>query len=129
MNLALLIYPLHWYYYDRIKKLKFKKLSALLEESKEFNLINNYDFEDKNMVTIKISKNADYTICNLDFMVYDRANTKYFDLSSPYIITISGEGNFLRPFYLEDRDVFFNTLFYIVNKAQEKNEKQEDEKI
>jgi hypothetical protein len=120
---------LHWYYYDRIKKLKFKKLSALLEESKEFNLINNYDFEDKNMVTIKISKNADYTICNLDFMVYDRANTKYFDLSSPYIITISGEGNFLRPFYLEDRDVFFNTLFYIVNKAQEKNEKQEDEKI
>jgi hypothetical protein len=73
------------------------------------------------MVTIKISKNADYTICYFDFMVYDRADSKYFNLSSPYIITISGEGNFLRPFYLEDRDVFFNTLFYIVNKANDKN--------
>lgn len=70
------------------------------------------------MVTIKISKNTDYTICYLDFMVYDRADTKYFNLNSPFIISVSGEGNFLRPFYLEDRDVFFNSLFYIINKAK-----------
>ena len=72
----------------------------LLEESKEFNLINNYDFEDKNMITIKISKNTDYTICHLDFMVYDYKDLKYFNLSSPFVISLSGEGTFLRPFYL-----------------------------
>jgi hypothetical protein len=37
-NITLLLYPLHWYYYDKIKKQKYKKLLQLLEESKEFNL-------------------------------------------------------------------------------------------
>ena len=87
-----------------------------MEESKEFNLINNYDYEDKNMVTIKISKNTDYTICYLDFMVYNRPDLRYFNLTAPFVISLSGEGNFLRPFYLEDRDVFFNSLFYIINR-------------
>lgn len=88
----------------------------LLDESKEFNLINNYDFEDQDMVTIKISKNTDYTICNLDFLLYKGVDLKYLQLNEAFMITLSGEGNFLRPFYLEDKDVFFNSLFYIVNR-------------
>ena len=72
------------------------------------------------MITIKISKNTDYTICHLDFMVYDYKDLKYFNLSSPFVISLSGEGTFLRPFYLEDRDVFFNCLFYIVNRIKDK---------
>ena len=65
-----LFYPFYWFYYDYCKKKKYNKLVSLLEESKEFNLVNNYDFEDQNMVTIKISKNTDYTICYLDFLLY-----------------------------------------------------------
>lgn len=30
LNIALLIYPAHWFYYDKIKKLKYKKLLALV---------------------------------------------------------------------------------------------------
>ena len=80
------------------------------------------------MVTIKISKNTDYTICYLDFLVYERADIKYFQLSSPFIISLSGEGSFLRPFYLEDKDIFFNCLFYILNRSIEKIEDIADEK-
>jgi hypothetical protein len=41
-------------------------------------------------VTIKFSKNNDCTNCYLDFFVYDRADTKYFTLSSPFILYLSG---------------------------------------
>ena len=123
-----IFYPLYWFYYDHCKKGKYIKLVSLLEESKEFNLVNNYDFEDQNMVTIKISKNTDYTICYLDFLLYERADLKFFNLASPFIISLSGEGNFLRPFYLEDKDVFFNSLFMIMNRNLEKVDDTTDEK-
>lgn len=116
LSLALLFYPVYWALYDHFKKKKYNRLVHLLDESKEFNLINNYDFEDQDMVTIKISKNTDYTICNLDFLLYKGVDLKYLQLNEAFMITLSGEGNFLRPFYLEDKDVFFNSLFYIVNR-------------
>jgi hypothetical protein len=84
------IYPLYWFYLDKIKKKKYKKLHCLLENAIDFNLINNYDYEDRSIVTIKFSKNKDYTNCYLDFFVYERADLKYFTLSSSYILYLSG---------------------------------------
>lgn len=48
--------------------------------------------------------------------MYERADTKYFTLSSPFLIHLSGEGNFLRPFYLEQEDLFFKMMFFVVNR-------------
>jgi hypothetical protein len=62
----------------------------MLEHAKDYNLINNYDYEDRSIVTIKFSKNKDYTNCYFDFFVYERADTKYFTLSSPFILYLSG---------------------------------------
>lgn len=53
-----------------MKKRKYKKLWMLLENAIDFNLINNFDYEDRSIVTIKFSKNKDYTNCYLDFFVY-----------------------------------------------------------
>jgi hypothetical protein len=114
--LSSLVYPVYWYYLDRVKKRKYKKLHILLENAIDYNLINNYDYEDRSIVTIKFSKNKDYTNCYLDFFVYERADLKYFTLSSPYILYLSGEGNFLRPFYLEEGDIFFRLMFFVVNR-------------
>lgn len=91
-------------------------MNGLLQNSIDYNLINNYDYEDRSIVTIKFSKNKDYTNCYLDFFVYERADLKYFSLASPFILYLSGEGNFLRPFYLEEGDVFLRLMFFVVNR-------------
>jgi len=88
----------------------------MLQSAKDYNLINNYDYEDKSIVTIKFSKNKDYTNCYLDFFLYQKADIKYFKLSTPFLIYLSGEGNFLRPFYLEEDDIFFRALFFAINR-------------
>jgi hypothetical protein len=99
-KLSLAIYPLYWYYLDLVKKRKFKALLLKLEHAKDYNLIKNHVYEDRSIITIKFSKNKDYTNCYLDFFVYERADIRYFNLSSPFLLYLSGEGNFLRPFYL-----------------------------
>lgn len=88
--LSSLVYPVYWFYLDKIKKKKYKKLQHMLESAISYNLINNYDYEDRSIVTIKFSKNKDYTNCYLDFFVYERADLKYFNLSSPFILYLSG---------------------------------------
>lgn len=120
------VYPVYWYYLDKIKKKKYKRLYNLLENAIDFNLINNYDYEDRSIVTIKFSKNKDYTNCYLDFFVYERADLKYFTLASPYILYLSGEGNFLRPFYLEEGDVFFRLMFFVVNREYLRSQEARD---
>ena len=115
-KLSSTVYPIYWFYLDKIKKKKYKKLNGLLQNSIDYNLINNYDYEDRSIVTIKFSKNKDYTNCYLDFFVYERADLKYFSLVSPFILYLSGEGNFLRPFYLEEGDVFLRLMFFVVNR-------------
>ncbi len=100
----------------------------MLQNSIDYNLINNYDYEDRSIVTIKFSKNKDYTNCYLDFFVYERADLKYFSLSSPFILYLSGEGNFLRPFYLEEGDVFLRLMFFVVNRELIRGQDSSDEK-
>ena len=89
-KLFYLVYPLHWFYYDKVKKRKYKKLCNLLQESREYNLVNNYDFEDKDLITLKFSKNKDYTSCYIDFFFYEKADLSYYNLSVPFIIYLSG---------------------------------------
>ncbi len=79
-------------------------------------------------MTIKFSKNKDYTNCYLDFFVYERADLKYFSLASPFILYLSGEGNFLRPFYLEEGDVFLRLMFFVVNRELIRGQESADEK-
>ena len=55
---------------DRIKKRKYKNLLTKFEHAKDYNLLNNYGYEDKSILTIKFSKTKDYTNCYLDFFVY-----------------------------------------------------------
>lgn len=88
--LTILFYPCYWYYMDLVKKKKYRQLQRQLEEAREFNLINNYDCEDKDIITVKLSKNKDYTICYLDFFRYERADLRYFTLSSPFLMYLSG---------------------------------------
>ncbi len=70
VKLLYTIYPLHWFYYDLVKKRKYRKLCNLLHEFREYNLINNFEFEDKDLITLKFSKNKDYTSCYIDFFFY-----------------------------------------------------------
>ena len=44
----------------------------------------------ENKLKIKISKNKDYTIVYLDIFNYLKADLKYFTLTCPYIIYLSG---------------------------------------
>lgn len=69
-KLCCLIYPLYWYYLDKVKHRKFNRLLTKLEHAKDYNLLNNYNYEDRSIITVKFSKNKDYTNCYLDFFVY-----------------------------------------------------------
>jgi hypothetical protein len=53
-----------------------------------------------------VTKSTDYTLLYLDFFNYKYPNTKYFSLDCPYILYLSGEGNYLRPFYICESDTF-----------------------
>jgi hypothetical protein len=64
----------------------------------------------------------------LDFFLYEKADLKYFNLTNPFIIYLSGEGNFIRPFYLEEQDVFLNAMFFIINRNIGKIDDSLDEK-
>jgi hypothetical protein len=127
-KLSMLVYPLYWYYMDRVKKRKYERLLAKFEHAKEYNLLNNYDYEDRSILTIKFSKTKDYTNCYLDFFVYERANTRYFTLVSPFIIYFSGDGSFLRPFYLQEDDIFYRMMFFVVNRNFESDSDGGDER-
>jgi hypothetical protein len=49
-------------------------------------------------------------------------------LSCPYIVYLSGEGNFIRPFYLCQTDPFLNVLYFIVNRNIEKGNEEVSER-
>ena len=98
------------------------------EENREVNFINNYDYQDKQLMMMKLSKNADYTHCYMDFFLYEKTDLKYIKLTTPYIVWLSGEGTFIRPFYLCENDVFLNALFYIINRNIDKMEEVADER-
>lgn len=116
---SFIVYPLYWYLLIFFKKQKYKRVVKFVSTTK-INFINKELHEDRTLIKIKVSKNTDYTICYLDIFRYNKADLKYFMLSCPYIVYLSGEGSFLRPFYLCQTDPFLNVLYFIVNRNIEK---------
>jgi len=112
----MLIYPLYWWWLDKVKKKKYSKLTTRFEHAKDYNLLNNYGYEDRSILTIKFSKTKDYSNCYLEFFVYERADIRYFTLASPFLVYFSGEGSFLRPFYLQEDDIFYRMMFFVVSR-------------
>ena len=53
---------------------------------------------------LKLTKSADYTLLYIDIFNYKNCDMKYIYLTCPFIICMSGEGNFLRPYYLCESD-------------------------
>lgn len=69
------------------------------------------------IVRIKLSKSADYTLLYIDIFNYKVSDLKYFFLSCPYIILLSGEGTFLRPLYLCESNPFLTCLYFAINRV------------
>ncbi len=53
------------------------------------------------MVTFKFLRSKDYTTCSFDLFKYNESNERYITLENPFLIYFAGEGNFLRPFYID----------------------------
>lgn len=71
-----------------VKKSKYSKIMALVEETKDNSFLNNY--QESRQIVMKVSKNTDYTIFYFDFFSYKKSDLKYFLLSSPFIVWLSG---------------------------------------
>ncbi|CAD8211590.1 unnamed protein product [Paramecium pentaurelia] len=113
--LAILYYPLYWGWQTKIKKNKYKLLSALLNK----NEIPKFwkQSSDQTYGRFKMTKSADYTLLYIDIFNYKNCDLKYIYLTCPFIIYLSGEGNYLRPFYLCESDQFLVSLFFAVNQT------------
>lgn len=85
--------------------------------------------EDLGFIKLKISKSADYTLLHFDIFNYKNSDLKYFFLSCPYIVILSGEGNYLRPLYLCEGNPFLSCLYFAINKVAEKDIEDERYKI
>ncbi len=81
-------------------------------------------FEEMDIIQIKISKSADYTLLYLDIFNYKNSDLKYFFLSCPYIVLLSGEGNYVRPYYLCESDPFLSTLHFAINRGKQMEEER-----
>ncbi|CAD8201851.1 unnamed protein product [Paramecium pentaurelia] len=114
--LAILYYPLYWGWQTKIKKDKYKQLSALLNK----NEIPKFwkQSSDQTYGRFKMTKSADYTLLYIDIFNYKNCDLKYIYLTCPFIIYLSGEGNYLRPFYLCESDQFLVSLFFAVNQTK-----------
>ncbi|CAD8125475.1 unnamed protein product [Paramecium sonneborni] len=113
--LAILYYPLYWGWQTKIKKDKYKLLAALLNK----NEIPKFwkQSSDQTYGRFKMTKSADYTLLYIDIFNYKNCDLKYIYLTCPFIIYLSGEGNYLRPFYLCESDQFLVSLFFAVNQT------------
>ncbi|CAD8192851.1 unnamed protein product [Paramecium octaurelia] len=114
--LAILYYPLYWGWQTKIKKDKYKLLSALLNK----NEIPKFwkQSSDQTYGRFKMTKSADYSLLYIDIFNYKNCDLKYIYLTCPFIIYLSGEGNYLRPFYLCESDQFLVSLFFAVNQTK-----------
>ena len=77
-------------------------------------------------IKLKISKSADYTLLYLDIFNYKNSDLKYFFLGCPFIMMLSGDGSYLRPYYLCESDPFLSCLYFAINKSSEHD--QDDER-
>lgn len=122
----MMVYPLYWFYYMSVKKSKYSKIMALIQEAKDNSFLNNY--QETQQIVMKASKNTDYTIFYFDFFSYKKSNLKYFLLTSPFIVWLSGQGTFIKPFYICQQDIFLSALFFTINRNLSNAEQVADER-
>ncbi|CAD8212496.1 unnamed protein product [Paramecium pentaurelia] len=107
---CIMYYPLYWMILTYIKKKKYLKIVEYFNQSNIMKTI------DDQFIKIKISKSADYTLLYFDIFNYKISDLKYFFLACPYYILVSGEGNFLKPFYLCESNPFLSCLYFSINR-------------
>ncbi|CAD8207127.1 unnamed protein product [Paramecium pentaurelia] len=113
---SILYYPLYWMILTYIKKKKYLRIIEYFHQSNIMKLM------DDQFIKIKISKSADYTLLYFDIFNYKISDLKYFFLACPYYILVSGEGNFLKPFYLCESNPFLSCLYFSINRNKEIHE-------
>ncbi|CAK65210.1 unnamed protein product (macronuclear) [Paramecium tetraurelia] len=113
---SILYYPLYWVILTYTKKKKYLKIIEYFHQSNIMKLM------DDQFIKIKISKSADYTLLYFDIFNYKISDLKYFFLACPYYILVSGEGNFLKPFYLCESNPFLSCLYFSINRNKEIHE-------
>lgn len=74
--------------------------------------------ENQEFIRMKITKSDDYSLLYLDIFNYRKKNQKYFNVTMPTIIDFSGEGSFLKPYYIWPRDHFLQSVFYSTNSKR-----------
>lgn len=67
---------------------------------------------------MKITKSDDYSLLSLDLFNFRKKNQKHFKVTMPTIIHFSGEGSFLKPYYIWPRDHFLQSVFYSTNNRR-----------
>lgn len=109
-------FPIYWVLLRYFKKRKYRRVENFVNcvDIKFFSHIN----DEANTIRVKISKSADYTLLYLDIFNYKNSDLKYFFLMCPYILLLSGEGNYIRPFYLCESDPFLSCLYFAINKSK-----------
>ncbi len=101
------------------------------------------DIFDLSAIKLKISCSDDYTLCFLDIFNYRNTNFKYFTLNCPFSIVLgkfnkklklkfisyfftAGEGNFLKPFHIDENDPFVKSLYISLNINKENSHEIKD---
>ncbi|CAD8127333.1 unnamed protein product [Paramecium sonneborni] len=113
---SFLYYPLYWMILTYLKKKKYLRIIEYFNQSNMIKLM------DDQFIKMKISKSADYTLLYFDIFNYKISDLKYFFLACPYYILVSGEGNFLKPFYLCESNPFLSCLYFSINRNKEIHE-------
>lgn len=123
--LGIFYYPLYWVMIRHFKKKKFEGIKYFVHNS-DIKLWKFLNAEEQVSIKLKLSKSADYTLLYLDIFNYKTYDLKYLFLTCPYIILLSGEGNYIRPFYLCESDPFISCLYFAINKTCDHD--QDDER-
>ncbi|EGR31082.1 hypothetical protein IMG5_118070 [Ichthyophthirius multifiliis] len=121
--LQYIYYPLYWFFLLLIQKKTYKKIKKFIDNEQFPRFIIGLTEQEQKYIIMKISKSDDYSLCFLDIFNYQKINQKYFNIILPTIIHFSGEGNYLKPYYINIRDHFLQSLFYAcISRSQIKTQ-------
>ncbi|EAR93114.2 transmembrane protein, putative (macronuclear) [Tetrahymena thermophila SB210] len=116
-----LYYPLYWFYLTKVQKKIYKKIKDKIHDEPYPKFLKGSDAVQQKYIRMKITKSDDYSILSLDLFNYSKRNQKYFKKTIPTIIHFSGEGSYLKPYYIWPRDHFLQSVFYSTNSRTLKN--------
>ncbi|KAL4467477.1 hypothetical protein ABPG72_004545 [Tetrahymena utriculariae] len=116
-----LYYPLYWFYLTKVQKKIYKKIKGKIHDEPYPKFLKGSDAVQQKYIRMKITKSDDYSILSLDLFNYSKRNQKYFKKTIPTIIHFSGEGSYLKPYYIWPRDHFLQSVFYSANSRTLKN--------